>query len=127
MIAHFRLFFYPNSSCPAEALSTRDPTARIQAPHNHNTWLGPRLSNSNKEQKPLKHLKSRCPNPSSEIQIQTTKTTYLLQKPNMSTVLGLEKINVVEAKDKDFKTATVNMFKDLKEDMNKCLNEILKT
>lgn len=45
----------------------------------------------------------------------------------MSTVLGLEKINVVEAKDKDFKTATVNMFKDLKEDMNKCLNEILKT
>ena len=36
----------------------------------------------------------------------------------------LQKSNIVEAQDKDAKIAVTAMFKDLKEDMNKSLNEV---
>ena len=36
---------------------------------------------------------------------------------------ALKKYNIAEAQDNDFKIAKMNMFKDLKEDFNKSLNE----
>lgn len=37
--------------------------------------------------------------------------------------MGPDKCNIAEAYDKDFKIATMSMFKDLKEDMDKfCVN-----
>lgn len=42
---------------------------------------------------------------------------------NFSTV-GPEKSNITEALDKDFKLVIMDVFKDLKEDMNKPLNEV---
>lgn len=38
-------------------------------------------------------------------------------------VIGPKQCNLGEAQDKDFRIANMNMFKDLKEDRNKCLNE----
>lgn len=49
-----------------------------------------------------------------------------LEASNSSTI-GSEKSNLVEATDKNLKREIVNMFKDLKEDMTKFLNELLKT
>lgn len=40
-----------------------------------------------------------------------------------SIAIGSEKSNLVEIEDKAFKLAIVNMFKDLKGEINKCLNE----
>lgn len=39
------------------------------------------------------------------------------------TVLVRKESNLVKAHDKDYNISTRNLFKDLKEDMNKCLNE----
>lgn len=46
----------------------------------------------------------------------------LLETNNPITV-GSKKFYKAKAQDKDFKVAIVNIFKDLKEDMNKFLNE----
>lgn len=40
------------------------------------------------------------------------------------TALGPERCNTAEAQDKDCKIAATNMFKDLKEDVNKSVDEI---
>lgn len=38
-------------------------------------------------------------------------------------VIFIEKNNIAEPQDKDFQIVTMNMSKDLKEDVNKCLNK----
>jgi hypothetical protein len=48
-------------------------------------------------------------------------------EPSNPTTAGPEKCNIAEAEDKDFPRAVMNMFKDLREDMNKSINEIWKT
>lgn len=40
------------------------------------------------------------------------------------TIVGPEKCNTAEAQDKVFKIVTVSMLEDLKDDMNKSLNEV---
>lgn len=44
-------------------------------------------------------------------------------EPSNATIVGLEKCNLVEAQDKDFKISIMNMFKDHEEDVDKWLNE----
>jgi hypothetical protein len=50
---------------------------------------------------------------------------YNMPSPEASNfmVIGPKQCNLGEAQDKDFRIANMNMFKDLKEDRNKCLNE----
>lgn len=40
-----------------------------------------------------------------------------------SVVLGTKEINLAKPQDRDFRIVIMNMLKDLKEDMNNCLNE----
>lgn len=47
----------------------------------------------------------------------------LLQKPEIPIATNPEKSNLAEAQEKDFKIAIMKYFKNLKEDVNKCLNE----
>lgn len=42
---------------------------------------------------------------------------------NNSITVGLEKCSIVQTQDKDFRKVVINMFKDIKEAMNKSLNE----
>lgn len=42
-------------------------------------------------------------------------------EPGNCTIVGSEKWNITDAQEKDFKTAIMNMFKDLKQDMNESL------
>jgi hypothetical protein len=78
--------------------------------------------------KHFKHHKSRCLDPSTET--WPLKAICLLQDP---IELGPQKTTIAEAQDKDFKIATKNMSKDLRENMKKCFlrtikqyNEIIK-
>jgi hypothetical protein len=48
-------------------------------------------------------------------------------EPSNPTTAGPGKCNIAEAEDKDFPRAVMNMFKDLREDMNKSINEICET
>lgn len=45
-------------------------------------------------------------------------------EPSNYTKAGPKKCNLAEAQDKDFKITAMNMFKDLKVDMNKPPNEV---
>lgn len=82
--------------------------------------------------KHFKYHKPRCLDPSTKIQTSTAKTVYLLIKPvtllqysYIVTILhGPKKYNIVEVCDKAFKTDIMNIFKDLKEEMNKFLNGV---
>lgn len=47
-------------------------------------------------------------------------------EPSNPTTAGPGKCNIAEAEDKDFPRATMNMFKDLREGVNKSLHEIWK-
>ena len=51
------------------------------------------------------------------------KTIQLLQRPEPLLQHALGKGNGAEAQDKDFNIVIMNTFKDLKGDLNKCLNE----
>lgn len=42
---------------------------------------------------------------------------------NNPTVLSPEKSNLAKAQNKNFKTEIMKLFKDLKEDINKCINK----
>jgi hypothetical protein len=48
-------------------------------------------------------------------------------EPSNATIVGLEKCNLVEAQDKDFKISIMIMFKDLNDDMNKALYVVYKS
>lgn len=41
------------------------------------------------------------------------------------TMLSPEKSNLSKAQNKNFKIEIMNLFKDLKEDINKCINKIM--
>lgn len=47
-------------------------------------------------------------------------------EPSLPTVVYLEKYSIAEAQEKDFKRANMNIFKDPKENMNKCIDEVYK-
>lgn len=44
-------------------------------------------------------------------------------EPNSPITVGLEKCNIVQTQDEDFRKVVINMLKDIKEAMNKSLNE----
>lgn len=58
-------------------------------------------------------------------QHKNTNSQYNMPHPEARNpvIIRAEKCNPADAQDKDFKTAIMNMFKDLKENINKCLNE----
>lgn len=53
----------------------------------------------------------------------SVKTTCLLQKASNPNAIDCIRCNLAETQEKDFKIAIMSVLKDLKEDMNKSLNE----
>lgn len=56
--------------------------------------------------------------------ITNTQDNMTPPEPSNYTKAGPKKCNLAEAQDKDFKITAMNMFKDLKVDMNKPPNEV---
>lgn len=110
-------------------------TPLYQGPNNHHTWLEPSLGNSNQKteypttkMRPHSCIKKHPKYHNSNVQSQVKKhrheqlrqyTFSRSQQPYSSS----EESNLAKAHEEGFKTAIMGMFKDIKEDMNKCLNE----
>lgn len=58
--------------------------------------------------------------------IINTQDNVTRSESSNTTTVGPIKCNIAKAQDKKFKTAIVNMLKDLKEDMNRSFKEICK-
>jgi hypothetical protein len=55
---------------------------------------------------------------------RTSQDNILPLESSNSITVGPEKFNIAKAHDKDFKAGIMSMFKDLKGDLNKSLNEL---
>jgi hypothetical protein len=86
----------------------------------------------NKNKTRHQHLESQAsraqmPRHKSRIRIDTSQHNMPPPESSNPILLDSEKCNIAEAQDKDFKTVIMNMFKGLRENMNKFLIKSVKT
>lgn len=67
-------------------------------------------------------MRKRIPTQQRQASLRTTRITIILSLCAYG--VGPEKFSVAEVQDKDFKIVILNMLKDIKENINKSLNEI---